>query len=251
MKKLLTLFLVVIMALSLVACGGSEDKITGTYKADSVEVEGVKYTISELEAMGNDSLSTAQIVIKDGGKAYISDDTSGDIVDWEKTENGIKIGGQECTSVDDFLCIEHGEGTVYFKKISDSQEITQMSNNEDGDTDADENTDSGEPKADETPTPNGSNNKAENNSADVIRPEFKEAMDSYEAFYDEYCDFIKKYKANPSDLKLLTKYADMVEQLEDMNEKFEDWEDNDLSDTELKYYLEVNNRISQKMIDAT
>lgn len=38
---------------------------------------------------------------------------------------------------------------------------------------------------------------------DGLRPEFKEAMDSYEAFYDEYCAFMKKYMKNPTDLKLL------------------------------------------------
>lgn len=33
-----------------------------------------------------------------------------------------------------------------------------------------------------------------------LRPEFKEAMDAYEDFYGEYCDFMVKYKENPSDI---------------------------------------------------
>lgn len=84
---------------------------------------------------------------------------------------------------------------------------------------------------------------------DGMRPEFKEAMDSYEAFYDEYCDFLQEYEKNPTDLKLIMEYAGMVSKLADMEEKFEEWEDEDLNNAEMKYYLEVNNRISQKLID--
>ncbi|MEY8233618.1 leucine-rich repeat domain-containing protein [Oscillospiraceae bacterium 50-16] len=83
-----------------------------------------------------------------------------------------------------------------------------------------------------------------------IRPEFKEAMDSYEAFYDEYCAFMKQYSANPTDLTLLGKYTDMLSRLADMDEKFEAWESEDLSNEELKYYLEVSNRITAKLLDA-
>lgn len=101
----------------------------------------------------------------------------------------------------------------------------------------------------EEPTPDGNDDDNENN-AEGIRPEFKEAMDSYEAFYDEYCDFLKRYKENPSDLNLLAEYTEMMQELEEMNAKFEAWGDSDLSDAELKYYLEVIDRITQKMIDA-
>ena len=86
-------------------------------------------------------------------------------------------------------------------------------------------------------------------TTDGLRPEFKEAMDSYEAFYDEYCDFMVKYKANPTDMKLITEYGDMLIKLSQMQEAFDAWEDEDLNDEELKYYLEVTNRITQKLID--
>ena len=86
-------------------------------------------------------------------------------------------------------------------------------------------------------------------SSDEIRPEFKEAMDSYEAFYDEYCDFMKKYNENPGDLKLLGEYSDMLEKLAEMDEKFSAWEEEDLNAAELKYYAEVNGRVTQKLLD--
>ena len=83
-----------------------------------------------------------------------------------------------------------------------------------------------------------------------MRPEFKEAMDSYEDFYNGYCDFMKKYRDNPTDLKLLADYTVMVSKLADMDEKFAAWESEDLNSTELIYYLEVNNRILQKIVEA-
>ena len=83
-----------------------------------------------------------------------------------------------------------------------------------------------------------------------LRPEFKAAMDSYEAFYDDYCAFMEEYNRNPSDLKLLAEYADMMGKLSDMNEKFEEWEGEDLNDEELAYYVEVNSRVSRKLLDV-
>lgn len=89
------------------------------------------------------------------------------------------------------------------------------------------------------------------NATDDIRPEFKEAMDSYEAFYTEYCEFIKEYSENPTNLTLLAKYADMLVKAEEMNEAFEEWNEDDLNDGELKYYLDVNNRVMQMLVDVS
>lgn len=83
-----------------------------------------------------------------------------------------------------------------------------------------------------------------------MRPEFKNAMDAYEAFYDEYCAFMTEYKENPSDMTLLLKYSEMTTKVIEMDEAFTKWDDEDLNSEELKYYLEVNNRVMQKLIDV-
>lgn len=87
------------------------------------------------------------------------------------------------------------------------------------------------------------------NGTETMRPEFKEAMDAYEAFYDEYCEFMEEYKKNPSDMTLLPKYTEMLEKVAEMNEAFETWDEDELSDAELKYYLDVTNRVMEKMVD--
>ncbi len=36
----------------------------------------------------------------------------------------------------------------------------------------------------------------------------------------------------------------------DMDKKFAQWDDGELNDAELKYYLEVNSRVTQMMLDV-
>lgn len=87
---------------------------------------------------------------------------------------------------------------------------------------------------------------------DMIRPEFKEFMDSYEAFYDEYIAFMKEYEnADSNDalimmgdyMNYLTKYSEFMEKLDSIDE-------NELTDAEALYYAEVTLRVSQKMLQA-
>lgn len=79
----------------------------------------------------------------------------------------------------------------------------------------------------------------------VIRPEIKEAIDSYEIFMDKYCEFMKNYDA--SDMSALTTYLSMMEQYSDTMEKFDALEA-DLTDAETAYYTEVQLRVSQKLL---
>lgn len=92
-----------------------------------------------------------------------------------------------------------------------------------------------------TPTPESSG----------IRQEFKNAMDSYEEFMDEYVAFMKKYKENPSDVSLLMDYAKYVSKYSDMVDKFDKWEDEDLNNEELNYYIEVSSRVTSKLLEVT
>ena len=83
-----------------------------------------------------------------------------------------------------------------------------------------------------------------------LDPDFKAAMDSYENFMDEYVAFMKKYKANPSDLSLLTDYADYMSKYADFVEDFEKWEDEEMNAAETAYYIEVQARVSKKLLEA-
>ena len=80
-----------------------------------------------------------------------------------------------------------------------------------------------------------------------LRPEVKDAIDSYERFVDEYCAFMESYDAN--DFSQLAKLSDMVMREAEMSEKFDALED-DLTDAELDYYMAVSLRCSGKLMKA-
>ena len=84
-----------------------------------------------------------------------------------------------------------------------------------------------------------------------IRPEFKEAMDSYEAFYDEYIAFMKKYRTADAMemLSMLSDYTDFMEKMDDWTDKLDKLE-GDMNDEELAYYLEVTGRVEKKMLES-
>nr|WP_300837444.1 DUF6591 domain-containing protein [uncultured Acetatifactor sp.] len=84
-----------------------------------------------------------------------------------------------------------------------------------------------------------------------MRPAFKEAMDSYEEYMAEYCDFMKKYsESDGTDLSLLADYADYMLKYADMMQDFEAWEDGDLNTAELSYYIDVQARINKKLLEV-
>lgn len=453
MKKTWIAALILVLVLSMTACGAGEAKtLTGTWKVDSVEVDGAEFSLAEMEAMGESDLSQTQIVIKDGGKAYVAEPGYSNIVDWSETKNGICLDGEECEIKDGMICLDTYEGILRFKKVSDSQVIEKPTEPEDqtgtaepedketepaeaesvfspdaepvdgevyvsedfefvqytdgsialtkyvgkdtsvtisaeiagypvsrigagafedcGDVEkiflwadiisigegafrnctkldsftipdtvtaiadaAFENCTSmksvyiwgditgignsafrncaalesvnipasceaigesafegctslesvtywGEnvtcgadafadcpnlkklPKgiiyakgtSDEKPKTDAPAAETEPTAAETgttgMRPEFKEAMDAYEAFYDEYCDFMAEYQKNPTDLKLVTQYGKLLTRMAEADAAFGKWEESDLNDAELKYYLEVNNRVMQKLVDA-
>lgn len=108
----------------------------------------------------------------------------------------------------------------------------------------------GENIASDTETEVPEEDKPAENLVDGIRPEFKEALDSYEDFFDEYCDFMKKFNESPDDLSLLGEYTEYLTQYSETMEKMDELDDGEMNDAELKYYLEVTTRINQKLIDA-
>ena len=82
----------------------------------------------------------------------------------------------------------------------------------------------------------------------IIRTEVKEAIDSYEAFIDQYCEFLLKYDS--SDMEMLNEYMEFLQKEIEVSKKFEDIKDMDLNDIESDYYTTVQLRCSKKMLDT-
>ena len=85
-----------------------------------------------------------------------------------------------------------------------------------------------------------------------IRPEMKEFLDSYEAFIDEYAAFMERYaNADSGDLAaMMGDYASFMSRYADFAEKLDAMDEDDLTNAELAYYLEVTSRASQKLLLA-
>ena len=80
-------------------------------------------------------------------------------------------------------------------------------------------------------------------------------MDQYEAFFDDYIAFMKKYMSASSDdpmamLGMLQDYLDWLEKYSEVMEDFEDVGDSDLTRAETFYYAEVALRIEQKLLSV-
>lgn len=110
-----------------------------------------------------------------------------------------------------------------------------------------------EPSTETTAPSESSSTETKPNDTELVdgmRKDFKDAMDSYESFMDEYVAFMKKYSDNPSDVGLLADYTKYMSKYADMVEKFDKWESEDLNDAELAYYIDVQARVSKKLLDV-
>ena len=87
-------------------------------------------------------------------------------------------------------------------------------------------------------------------STDGLSKDFKNAMDSYESFMNEYVDFMKKYKANPTDLGLLSDYTDYMSKYSTFVADFNKWDTSKMSTEEVQYYMEVQTRVNKKLLEV-
>ena len=84
-------------------------------------------------------------------------------------------------------------------------------------------------------------------SATGVTPEFKKAMDSYEEFFDEYADFMEKYANSDNPTSLMKEYTEYVTKYTETLKAFSECEDEEMSEADALYYLEVQTRINEKL----
>ena len=87
-------------------------------------------------------------------------------------------------------------------------------------------------------------------SADGVTPVFKEAMDSYEAFFDEYIAFMSKYVESDDTTSMLADYTKYLTQYADTMSKMDAMNESELSAADSAYYIEVQTRITQKLLEV-
>lgn len=122
----------------------------------------------------------------------------------------------------------------------------EKTNSADNDTVEETSSTNGEKQTD-TASQNTGNKETKTNG---IRSDFKSAMDSYEKFFDEYVAIMKKYANNPNDMSILGDYTKYMGKYAKMMEDFEKWESEDMNAAETAYYIEVQGRISKKLLEV-
>lgn len=239
MKKPVAILLAVAVLLALAGCG-KESALTGTWKIDHVEADGATFTLSELEAMGEDELSRSVIVLKGGGKAYVSEGDDGFVTDWSRSDGGIILNGKALTLTDGLLRLELRRNRVLvFKRVSDSQEIMREEPTMSDEAATEALTEA--PQTDGEPLQNGS---------DTVDPEFKRTMDSYEAFFDEYAEFMRTYDESDDPASLMTQYTDILTRYAEVTDGLYSIDESSLSAADAAYYAEVTARIYQKLAEV-
>ena len=84
-----------------------------------------------------------------------------------------------------------------------------------------------------------------------VTPEFKEAMDSYEAFFDEYIAFMERFSESEDTSSMLAEYMEYMTRYTEVMEKLGDIGDQELSDADALYYAQVQLRVSEKLMASS
>ncbi len=83
----------------------------------------------------------------------------------------------------------------------------------------------------------------------LVTPEFKKTMDAYEAFYDDYIAFMKKYNSGEGDMMaMLNDLLTMTSNLEEWSKKIDAIDESTLSAADDAYFLLVTLRVEQKLL---
>ena len=88
-------------------------------------------------------------------------------------------------------------------------------------------------------------------AADGVSPDVKEALDSYEAFMDEYVDFMQRYNESGNSSQMMVDYLNYLQKYTDLAAKIEKMDTDSMSSADYAYYIEVTSRVAQKLINVS
>ena len=88
-------------------------------------------------------------------------------------------------------------------------------------------------------------------AADGVSPDVKEALDSYEAFMDEYVEFMQRYNESGNSSQMMVDYLNYLQKYTDLAAKIEKMDTDSMSSADYAYYIEVTSRVAQKLINVS
>ena len=280
MKRTLKTLMILVMAMLLMTgCGSDkseESNVTSDANTDinstvSESEDDIKY--SDLLPVTEDYFKNGEVAIiePDGGSQYYFRVTNFTDDEYEAYVEACKAAGFDDVhyegdiGTDDKMYLAYALNRKYYLDITTNNEIKAVDIScqivDESETTETESVQATETEVTEiestensttmsTDTESSAQTDATVSSTDIIRPEFKEAMDNYEAFFDEYCEFMKKYNESDDTTSLLADYASYMVKYTDTMQKMNNISEDELTDAEVAYYAEVSARISAKLIEA-
>lgn len=237
MKKLATFLLVCIMLLSVTACGGSDptEGFTEILWPTSPLVSRLPVPESTFGEISSESADYFSVdignVTQAQFNAYVAAcQEAGFTVDYSKSSSSFSAYDEEGYYV-----------WVYYEPDDGIMDIMTRIPEDSEDVGTNEITTTTTKKVTTTTT---------TAKSDSIGSDFKAAMDAYETFMNKYVDFMKKYQSNPADLSLLADYATYMSDYAKFCDDFAKWENEDLNAAELAYYIDVQARVSKKLLEV-
>lgn len=282
MKRTLKTLMILVMAMLLMTgCGSDkseESNVTSDANTDindtvSESEDDIKY--ADLLPVTEDYFKNGEVTIidPDGGSQYYFRVTNFTDDEYEAYVEACKAAGfddvfnEGGVGNDDMMFYAYSTDKKYYLKVMASHELKAVdvvcetytepktTETESAQATETETTEVTETESTENNTTTSTDTESSTQtdatvSSTDIRTEFKEAMDSYEAFFDEYCEFMKKYNESDDTTSLLADYASYMVKYTDTMQKMNNISEDELTDAEVAYYSEVSARISAKLIEA-
>ncbi|MBE6786806.1 MAG: hypothetical protein E7537_00495 [Ruminococcaceae bacterium] len=243
-KSLFALFLTLILIVPLTACSNK------TKGKEIPDVFGINYTdaIDILEAEGFEVKAVETSVNGIAEKLLyplesVTKDSVFKVDDYILDNNGYLTKNYEIDDERNFISTDNSLVIYYAKEDYSLHKEETVSTKE---------TEKSTPEvSSKTETTKKKDSNIKDKKDEKMSSNFKKAMDNYEDFMDKYIDFMKKHNKNPTDISLLTDYATYMNDYAKFVEEFEKWEDEDMNTTEAAYYLEVQSRVTKKLLEVT
>ena len=266
MKKVLTIFITGVMMFTIAACGSREDismEMEQVFESEESysEFSWPDSEIAKLLPVPKSTIGRIEWEAAYGFVIYVAETPKSEYDTYVDSckENGFNI---DYRAGDDYYYADNEEGyrlslkyqgdDIMFIRIDEPDEKTMTDGSDE--IVIEESAKTQEEISEAVTTSETTESETVDTSADTIndgiRPEFKEAMDSYEVFFDEYCEFMKNYKSSDNPASMLGDYTDYMAKYTDAMTKMSELDDGTLSKEEVAYYAEVTTRITKKLAEA-
>lgn len=244
MKNPVKKILCTVMALLVVGTSGVVFTGCGS---DSEEYTTITWATSGIGSLAPKPKSTKGKISIDSEDSYQATISEVSVDDFKSYVNDCKKKGFDVdySSVDGMYTAKDKKGyalSVYYQDDEETMDIIINAPEQ-------ETTVATKPKATK-PKATKKTTSQKSNSTSGVNADFKATMDSYEEFFNDYVDFMKKYKNSTDITSMASDYADYMTKYSDMMQKLNDIKSEDLSTADLAYYNEVNARITKKLAEV-